>query len=125
MTQSEAAGSDLFEGSIEAATADEDEGSGQAMIAAEDEEVLVADITTEGPFISWQTSYAPGDPDQNLFPSVTSMLSLDLGNLTSEELTDLQFANISCVAEENIVGPSVFASTQLTIECRLHKMHVR
>jgi hypothetical protein len=83
---------------------------------AEDLSVLLP-INDDGRFSVLQT-YGEGAADLNLFPTVTSVLRVSLENLTMEEVADFQLANLSCVAEENMVGPSVSASTQLTIECK-------
>jgi hypothetical protein len=83
------------------------------VLLAEAEDLSVND----GRFSVTQT-YGEGAADLNLFPTVTSVLRVSLENLTMEEVADFQLANLSCVAEENMVGPSVFASTQLTIECK-------
>jgi hypothetical protein len=91
------------------------EDSGLVLLAeAEDLSVL---LPNDGRFSVAQT-YGEGVADLNLFPTVTSVLRMSLENLTMEEVADFQLANLSCVAEENMVGPSVFASTQLTIECK-------
>jgi hypothetical protein len=76
-----------------------------------------------GPFSVRTTSRSFGEDteDDSLFPSVMSVLSINLDNLTHEEVLELQFGNISCVADENIAGPSVFASTQIIIECKFQK----
>jgi hypothetical protein len=96
---------------------DEAEASGEdsgLVLLVEAEDLSVND----GRFSVTQTNYE-GAEDLNLFPTVTSVLRVSLENLTMEELADFQLANLSCLAEENMVGPSVFASTQLTIECKL------
>jgi hypothetical protein len=72
----------------------------------------------DGPFSILHSEAEDGVVEENLFPTVRSVLTLEVSNLTSQELADLQLANLSCVAEENMVGPSVFASTQLTIQCK-------
>jgi hypothetical protein len=93
------------------------EDSGLVLLAeAEDLSVLLP-VNDDGRFSVLQT-YGEGAADLNLFPTVTSVLRVSLENLTMEEVAEFQLANLSCVAEENMVGPSVFASTQLTIECK-------
>jgi hypothetical protein len=93
------------------------EDSGLVLLAeAEDLSVLLP-INDDGRFSVTQT-YGEGAADLNLFPSVSSVLRVSLENLTMEEVAEFQLANLSCVAGENMVGPSVFASTQLTIECK-------
>jgi len=88
----------------------------ELMTLAAAEVFLITNTTTAGLFTVQPTLTSPGDPELNLFPTVTSVLSLDLSNLTSEDLVDLQLANLSCLAGENRVGPSVFASAQFSIE---------
>jgi hypothetical protein len=102
---------------VEEAEASGDD-SGLVLLAeAEDLSVLLP-VNDDGRFSVLQT-YGEGAPDLNLFPTVSSVLRVSLENLTMDEVADFQLANLSCVAEENMVGPSVFASTQLTIECKL------
>ncbi len=101
---------------------DEAEASGEdsglvLTVEAEDLSALLP-VNGDGRFSVTQT-YGEGAEDSNLFPTVTSVLRVSLENLTMEEVAEFQLANLSCVAEENMVGPSVFASTQLTIECKL------
>ena len=88
-------------------------------LLAADEELAVpaAAAAAYGRFSVHQT-WKGGAEESNLFPSVASVLRIWLGNLTTEDLLELQFANLSCVADENIVGPSVFASTRFTIRCK-------
>jgi hypothetical protein len=100
----------------EVAVVEEAEASGEdsgLVLLAEAEEFSVLD----GRFSVTQT-YGEGAADLNLFPTVTSVLRVSLENLTMDEVAEFQLANLSCVAGENMVGPSVFASTQLTIECK-------
>jgi hypothetical protein len=100
---------------VDEAEASGDESGLVLTVEAEDLSVLLP--VNDGRFSVIQT-YGEGAEDLNLFPTVTSVLRVSLENLTMDEVADFQLANLSCVAEENMVGPSVFASTQLTIECK-------
>jgi hypothetical protein len=101
---------------VEEAEASGDD-SGLVLLAEADDLYVLLPVNDDGRFSVTQT-YGEGAADLNLFPTVTSVLRVNLENLTMDEVADFQLANMSCVAEENMVGPSVFASTQLTIECK-------